>query len=138
MTLRAALHEYLRDVVDVSVFDARLSTRPMMPALVLRYISARSMLTHSAPRSLLERRVQIDVWSENDKECDDVARRVLLALDGYHGPMMDVVIGWCSLSNDLEMEPVPPKGDGKIRFRRIVDFELSYQEVRSFPAPVTS
>lgn len=134
MTLRASLHEYLRDTVDVGVFDARLSTRPILPALVIRFVSAGSTLTHSAPRSLLERRVQIDCFAWNDKEVDDLATRVLRALDGYHGPMLDVAIGWCRLANDLELAPLEPKGDGKVRFQRILDFTLAYQEARSTPA----
>lgn len=138
MTFRASLHDYLREAVDVSVFDARLSTRPQLPALVVRFISAGSVLTHSAPSSLLPRRVQIDCYSWNDAEADDLATRVLLALDGYHGPMLDATVGWCRLANDLELTPLEPGGDGKVRFQRILDFELSYQEARSTPVPVTS
>jgi hypothetical protein len=138
MTLKQALHDYLRDVVDVSVFDTRLSTRPMMPALVLRLISAVSVQTHSNPRSLLARRVQVDVYAWNEPEVDETARLVLLALDGYHGPMLGVDIGWSSLANDLDMQPAEPKGDGKVLFHRIMDFEVSYQEPRIRPVPVTS
>ncbi len=140
MTLRSALHQYLRDVVDVSVFDTQLPVRPMMPALVLSFVSAVSVQTHSNPRSLLPRRVQIDCYSSNAPEVDDIATRVLLALDGYHGPMHDVDIGWSSLANDLDMppQPQPEKGDGKVTFRRIMDFEVAYQEPRIRPSPVTS
>ncbi len=137
MTLRTALHEYLRDTVDVSVHDGRLPIRPMMPALVLRFISANADQTHSGPVSLLERRVQIDAFSDNDKEVDAIATRMLHALDGYHGPMGDVDIGSAFLANDLETEPTEIKG-GQIRYRRIVDFMVAYQEVRMTPEPLTS
>ena len=140
MTLRTSLHDYLRETVDVSVFDVRLSTRPMFPALVLRFISAVATETHSNPRSLLPRRVQIGIWALNEPEVDEVATRVLLALDGYHGPLGDVAIGWAMMLNDLDQnpEPSPLKGDGQIRYHRTMDFEISYQEVRDRPAVPSS
>ncbi len=138
MTLRNSLHNYVRDVVDVGVHDARLPIRPMMPAIVLKFITAVSTLTHSNPRSLLPRRVQFTCYADNDGEVDTIATNLLRALDGYHGPMGDVSIGWAQLLNDVELDPQEGKGDGKVRYRRVLDFEVAYQEVRMTPVPVTS
>lgn len=137
MTLRNALHEYLRDTVNVSVHNGRLPIRPMMPALVLRFISASAEQSHSNPVSLLPRRVQVDAYADNDKEVDAIATQLLLALDGYHGPMGDVSIGWAAMVNDLESTPEEIKG-GQIRYRRILDFMVAHQEARMTPAPITS
>lgn len=137
MTFRSALHEYLRDVIDVPVHDGRLPTRPMLPALSLRFISATPEHTHSGPSSLLERRVQIDAYANNDKEADALATRLIHALDGYHGPMGSEDIGYAFLATDLEAEPDELKG-GQIIYRRIVDFHIAYQEVRMVPVPVGS
>lgn len=132
MTFRQSLHDYLREAVDVSVFDGRLSTRPMMPALVQRVISTTSSLTHSNPVSLLPRRIQIDAYANNDKQVDAIATSVIHALDGYHGLMGDVSVGWAVLSNDLDMQPeeIDPK-TAEVRYHRILDFEIAYQEVRN-------
>lgn len=138
MTFRQALHDYLRDAVNVPVHDGRLPTRPMYPTVTIRFISGYSTLTMSAPRSLLERRVQIDAYAMNDPDVDALATAVLRALDGYHGPMGGANIGWSYLLNDLELEPAGLKGDGQIRFHRIMDFAIAYQEVRATPEPILS
>lgn len=138
MTLRDSLHNYIRDTVDVGVHNARLPVRPMMPAIVLKFITAYSTLTHSNPRSLLPRRVQFTCYADNDAEVDAIATRLLRALDGYHGPMEGTAIGWAQLINDVELDPLEGKGDGKIRYRRVLDFEVAYQEVRLTPVPVIS
>lgn len=126
-TLRQALHEWLRDEIDVSVFDGKLPTRPILPVLVQNYVGAQSVQTHSAPRSLLERRVQIDVWAQNDPEADALELRVIAALDGFHGLMGDLAIGWAMLINATETAPAEIKGGGW-QFRRILDFAISYQQ----------
>lgn len=127
MTLREALHAFIRDNVNVSVHEGRLPTRPMMPAIVQRNISGRSTQTHTSPASLLPRRIQFDAYADNDSEVDQIALRLIAALDGFHGPMNGVSIGWIALLNDLEMQPVEIKG-GIIRFRRILDFEIASQQ----------
>ena len=129
MTIRSTLHAFLRDTLDVPVYEARLPIRPMMPALVQRFVSGRSVLTQSNPRSLLERRVQIDVYGNNDAQVDELSLSLLRALDGYHGPMGSDSIGWAGLLSDVDVTPTEIKG-GEIRYRRILDFTLAYQEVR--------
>lgn len=146
MSLRTSLHAYLRDTVDVPIHDGRLPLRPMMPALVQRFISAATVQTHSNRRSLIPRRVQIDAYANNDKDVDAVATRLLLALDGYHGPMGDVAIGWARLLNDLEAMPSEVKSGGgqdrvrvpEVRYRRILDFEVAYQELGRLVVPTSS
>lgn len=128
MTIRSELHAWLRDTLNVPVYDARLPIRPNMPALVQRFVSGRSVLTQSNPRSLLERRVQIDVFANNDGEVDRLSTSLLHALDGYHGPMGTASVGWAGLLSDFDTEPQEVKG-GEIRYRRILDFTLAYQEV---------
>lgn len=128
MSIRAELHDWLRDTLDVPVHNARLPIRPMMPALVQRFVSGRSVLTHSQPRSLLERRVQIDVFANNDADVDALATQLLHALDGYHGAMGSASIGWAGLLSDYDVTPTEIKG-GEIRYRRIMDFAVAYQEV---------
>jgi hypothetical protein len=127
MTLRAALHQFLRDEINVSVHDARLPIRPMMPALVQVFVGGGTVQTHSNRRSLIARRVQIDAFADNDEEVDRMATQVLHALDGYHGPMNDVEIGWATLLSDFDTVPNEIKG-GQVRYRRIMDFEVAYQE----------
>lgn len=128
MTLRSALHAFLRDAINVSVHDARLPTRPMMPALVQSFVSASSTHTHSGPSTLMERRVQVDAYADNDKEVDATATAVLHALDGFRGDMNGVDIGSIFLISDFETPPDEIKG-GQVRYRRILDFAVSYQEV---------
>lgn len=130
MTLRAALHEFVRDALDVSVSDGRLPHRPMMPAAVLRFISSRGGQTHSNPVSLLERRVQFDIYSQDDAQADALATSLTRDLDGYHGPMGDVAIGYAALMTDRDMEPEQLKG-GEVRYRRVLDFMVAYQEPRT-------
>lgn len=129
MSFRSAVHEWLRDQLDVPVYDARLPIRPMMPALVQRFVSGRSVLTQSNPRSLLERRIQIDVYANNDAEIDSLSTTLLKKLDGYHGQMGTVSVGWAGLLSDIDTTPTEIKG-GEIRYRRILDFTIAYQEVR--------
>lgn len=129
MSFRSAFHDWLRDTTNKPVYDARLPIRPMMPALVQRFVSGRANQTHSNPVSLLPRRIQIDVYANNDAEVDTIATQLLLALDGYHGPMGTARIGWAGLLSDIDTNPQEIKG-GEIRYRRILDFEVSYQEVR--------
>lgn len=129
MTFRADLHGWLRDTLDKPVYDARLPIRPTMPALVQRFVAGRSVLTHSNPRSLLERRVQIDVYANNDSEVDQLATNLVKRLDGYHGPMGMASVGWAGLLSDIDTTPTEIKG-GEIRYRRILDFTIAYQEVR--------
>lgn len=130
MTLREALHAYLRDEVDVSVHESRLPTRPIMPALVVRFVSAYMVHTHSNRRSLLPRRVQVNAYANNDTEVDAIATRLLYALDHFHGilPGTGVAIGWARLLTDLDSEPIEQKG-APVMYRRILDFEIAYQEV---------
>jgi hypothetical protein len=136
VTLRASLHEFLRDEINVSVYDARLPIRPMMPALVQTFVGGGTVQTHSNRRSLIARRVQIDAFANNDEEVDRMATHLLHALDGYHGPMNDVDIGWATLLSDFDTNPTEIKtGDRRsgavpeVRYRRILDFEVAYQEV---------
>lgn len=129
MSLRAAFHDWLRDELDVPVYDARLPIRPMMPALVQRFVAGRSVLTQSNPRSLLERRIQVDVYGNNDEQLDTLSTQLLRALDGYHGPMGTVSVGWAGLLSDVDTTPEQIKG-GEIRYRRIMDFTIAYQEPR--------
>lgn len=129
MTFRASLHEWVRDTLDVSVHDAKLPIRPILPAVVQRFISAVAEMTHSGPVSLLERRVQFDVVSGNDAEADEIALRLIRSLDGFHGPMGDADIGSAALLVDLEVIPEEIKGGGR-QYRRIVDFAIAYQEPR--------
>jgi hypothetical protein len=132
MTLSTDLHEFLRDEIDVSVHEARLPTRPMMPALVQRFITGSTTQTHSNRVSLVNRRIQIDCYSNNRDKTDDMATRVLLALDGYHGTMGDTVIGWATLIVDTESQPEEIKsGANEVRFRRSLDFALGYQQEAS-------
>lgn len=142
MTLRAALHAYVREALDISVHDARLSLRPMMPAIVMQFISATTVQTMSNRRSLLPRRVQFDVYSNNDKTTDALATKLLLALDGYHGPMGDVNIGWATMLNDSDFPPEEAKntatGNMEPRFRRSLDFEVAYQEATRLEVAPTS
>lgn len=128
MTLRQALHAFLRDEVNVSVHDARLPVRPMMPALVQSFISATSTQTHSGPDSLVERRVQVDAYADNDKEVDQTATTVMHVLDGFRGDMNGVDIGSIFLISDFDHDPQEIKG-GQVRYRRSLDFAVSYQEV---------
>jgi hypothetical protein len=127
MTLRASLHEFVRDNVDVSVSESKLPLRPMMPHIVLRFITGRTVQTMSNRRSLVPRRVQFDIYANNDTQVDAVATNLLRALDNFHGPMGDVSIGWAFMLNDLDMPPQEIKG-GEIRYQRVVDFEVAYQE----------
>ena len=129
MTFRQALHEFLRDTIDVPVYDARLPLRPMMPALVQSFVAASSIHTHSGPSTLLERRVQIDAFANNDPEADQLAARLLYALDGYHGTMNGVDVGYVELVSDVEMDPAEIKG-GEVRYRRVLDFMVGYQDVQ--------
>jgi hypothetical protein len=99
----------------------------MMPALVQSFVGGGTVQTHSNRRSLVERRIQIDAFADNDKEVDEIATRLLYALDGYHGPMGDVNIGWAALLVDFDTTPQEIKG-GQIRYRRILDFRVAYQE----------
>ena len=140
MTLRASLHDYLRDEIDVPVHETRLPRRPMLPAVVQRFITGNTVQTHSNRRSLVERRIQVDVYANNWEATDDLATRILLALDGFHGVMGDVAIGWMTLVVDTESEPIEFKGttsdarsvsagaSPQIRFLRSLDFALAYQE----------
>ena len=52
------------------------------------------------------------------------------ALDGYHGPMGSASVGWAGLLSDVDTTPQEIKG-GEIRYRRILDFTLAYQEERN-------
>lgn len=129
MTLRSALHAWIRDELNVPVYEAQLPIRPNMPALVQRFVSGRSDLSHSNPISLLPRRVQFDIYANNDADVDRLSTQLLRALDGYHGPMGDVSIGWAGMLSDVDTIPKEIKG-GETRYRRIMDFTLAYQEVR--------
>jgi hypothetical protein len=129
MSFRSSLHSYVRDQLDVAVHDSRLPVRPMMPSVVQRFISGRADQTHSAPVSLLEKRVQFDIYGNNDEQVDDLSLTLLHKLDGYHGPMGDVSIGWAGLLSDLDTKPEDIKG-GEVRYRRIMDFAIAYQESR--------
>jgi hypothetical protein len=128
MSFRSALHQFLRDQVNVSVSDGALPLRPMMPHLVQHFITARSTPTHTGPASILPRRVQVDAYADNDAECDRIATDVIDALDGFHGLMGSTPIGWVALLNDLETTPVQMKNAG-MRFRRILDFEVAHQRL---------
>jgi hypothetical protein len=128
MTLRAALHSFLRDAVNVSVHDGRLPTRPMMPALVQSFISVTPIETHSGPDLLLERRVQIDAYANNDKDVDETATALMQTLDGYRGDMNGVEIGSIFLISDFDHQPEEIAG-APVRYRRSLDFAVSYQEV---------
>jgi hypothetical protein len=129
MSFRAALHAWVRDQLNVPVYDARLPIRPNMPALVQRFVTGRSDLSHSNPLSLLPRRVQFDIYANNDVDVDTLSTRLLKALDGYHGPMGDVSIGWAGMDSDFDRVPQEIKG-GEVRYGRILDFTIAYQEVR--------
>ena len=129
MSFRSSLHNFVRDELDVSVNNSRLPLRPMMPTIVQRFVSGRADQTHSNPVSLLEKRVQFDIYGNNDEQVDDLSLTLLHKLDGYHGPMGDVSIGWAGLLSDLDTKPEDIKG-GEVRFRRVMDFALSYQEPR--------
>lgn len=127
MSLLEELHEYLRETVDVSVHETRLPTRPMMPALVQHLITAATTHTHSQRVSVVVRRLQIDAYSNSETKVDEIATRVLLALDRYHGPMGTISIAWAHMLNDQEMPPDEVRA-GEIRYRRTLDFEVAYQE----------
>jgi len=129
MSFRSSLHSYVRDQLDVAVHDSRLPLRPMMPTIVQRFVSGRADQTHSNPVSLLEKRVQFDIYGNNDEQVDDLSLTLLHKLDGYHGPMGDVSIGWAGLLSDLDTKPEDIKG-GEVRYRRIMDFAIAYQEAR--------
>jgi len=137
MTLRQSLHDYLRDTVDVSVHEGKLPIRPVMPALVQHFVAASTVQTHSNRRSLIPRRVQLDVYGNNDKDVDATATKLLLALDGYHGPMGDTTIGWATMLTDMDFPPTEIKG-GEVRFRRTLDFEVAYQERGKLVVPSSS
>ncbi len=130
MTLRSSLSDFVRDEVDVAVSKGTLPGRgrPMMPHIVLRFVSGRTVGTMSNRRSLVPRRVQFDCYANNDEEVDRIATNLLRVLDNFHGPMGDVSIGWAFMLNDLDMPPEEIKG-GEVRYQRIVDFEVAYQEV---------
>jgi hypothetical protein len=147
MTLRASLHEYVRDELDVSVTESRLPIRPMMPMIVQRFVGGRADQTHSRPVSLISRRVQFDIYANNDKQVDDLSIALLRALDGFHGTMGDVSIGWAGLVSDVDTNPEEvkivrdPRGrisPNEVRYRRILDFAIAYQEDRPAPSPSTS
>jgi len=133
VTLRTALHEFVRDEVDISVSDAKLPIRPMMPHIVQRFVSGRTVQTMSNRRSLVPRRVQFTIYGNNDADVDAAATRLLRALDGYHGMMNGVAIGWAAMLMDVDAAPEEVKrgGPAETRYRRIVDFEVAYQEVAS-------
>jgi hypothetical protein len=130
VTLQKSLHDYVREAVDCSVHDNRLPTRPLMPAIVMHFVTAVTVQTHSNRRSLIPRRVQFDVYSNSSDEVDALATRLLLALDHKHGPMGDVSIGWATLLNDMAMAPEEQGAHkpGEVRYRRTLDFEVAYQE----------
>lgn len=130
MTLRSTLKEFIRDELDLPVHNGRLSARPMMPAAVQSFIATTAAQSHSNPVSLLQRRVQVDVYAQNDEEVDALAKTLVKALDGYHGPMGDVAIGAAFLVNDRDMQPEQIKG-GEVRYRRTLDFVVAYQEPRA-------
>jgi hypothetical protein len=127
-TLKEALHDYLREQIDVSVHEGRLPTRPLWPAVVQHYVAGSTLQTHSSPASLLPRRVQLDAYAQNEPECDDIATRIVRALDGFHGAMGSVAIGWAALLNSIDSAPVELKGGG-IAFRSVLDFEIAHQRL---------
>jgi hypothetical protein len=129
MSLRTSLHEWLRDTLDVPVSEGALPLRPTLPRAVQRFITATSTLTQSQPVSLLQRRVQVDIITNNDSEADELVLKLIRAVDGYHGRMGDVDIGWAGILTELEALPEDVKGAPR-QYRRIVDIGLAYQEVR--------
>lgn len=130
MTLRSSLKEFIRDELDLPVHNGRLSARPMMPAAVQNFIATTPGQTHANPVSLLPRRVQVDLYAQNDEEVDALATTLIRALDGYHGPLGDVAIGGAFLVNDRDMAHEQLKG-GEVRYRRTLDFIVAYQEPRA-------
>jgi hypothetical protein len=127
VTFRRDLHQFVRDEVDVSVTDGKLPLRPMMPHITMRFVSGRTIQTMSNRRSLVPRRVQFSLYANNDADNDRNATNLLRVLDNFHGPMGATSIGWAAMLNDLDMPPEEIKG-GEVRYLRIVDFEIAYQE----------
>lgn len=129
MSFRSAVHEWVRDTLDVSVHDGALPVRPMLPAIVQRFVSATTLMTHAGPASLFERRVQFDVYAGNDKQVDELSMGLIAGLDGFRGDMGDVHVGAVELLSEVDSIPAEVKGGGA-QYRRILDFGFTYTEPR--------
>lgn len=127
--LRAAMIEVLTAELDgVTVYPVRLPLGPDVPALTLRFVSDFSGHVHQGVDGLWRRRVQVDIYAEDNDTCDALADQVRHLIDGYRGPWGNfITVGSCMRDNEFDVEE-PETG----LWRRIQDYLVDYNE-RSGP-----
>lgn len=129
MTLRTDLHEYVRDQLDVPVTRVRLPRRPVHPSIHFRNVSASTIPTHSGPAGLVTKRIQWDVWSNNDDDLDALSERLRHLLDGYSGVMGDTDIGAIFFDSEVDIDEAPTTSEPQV-YHRAIDFMVTYREAQ--------
>jgi hypothetical protein len=130
--LEEALYTYVLGDADVAalvddrMYPFRLAEGCDLPAIAFQRISAARMYTFDAfanTAAWVTARMQFSCWGTSALDALKVGHAVMLALSGYEGSMAGIYVG--SAFAALEVDTYE-SNDRK--YRRVVDFYISYEE----------
>lgn len=138
MSLGIAYREYLISKPEISgyvgdrVYVSRLKQGSRLPAIVMHdSISGGSYEHLTGSDGVGTRRVQVDCISHDVTEADDLreeVRKVTAGFRGLWGSTVSVEVIGCNTAGTLSGVDDPQDGSDNPRWRRIIDFNISYIE----------
>ncbi|PQO33153.1 hypothetical protein C5Y96_09850 [Blastopirellula marina] len=138
MTIQQAIVNYLleqsnvTDLVSNRIFTNHLPQKPEFPAITIRLVSADHGRNLDGPNGVVRARIQIEAWSKDFLESQDIAEQVRTKVQGYSGLMDELLIRSCGLEEDIDT-PEPPDDDSDEWFySKALIFSMLY--IESIPA----
>jgi hypothetical protein len=129
MTISEALRAFLlaqpsiAALVGTRIYPQVLPQKPAYPAITYAQVSGIRVRGLDGPTGRARPRIAVNSWGASHREMDAVASAVRAALDGYAGPMGDLVVDSAVLDNEIEFF----EEDAGVH-RKLQDYIISHEE----------
>ncbi len=129
MTISQALRSFLLArpsivaLVGARIYPQILPQKPTYPAITYAQISGVRVRNLKGRAGRARPRVSINSWADTHETMDAIASAVRAALDGYAGPMGDLVVGSVTLDNEFEVF----EEETRVH-RKLQDYIISHEE----------
>jgi hypothetical protein len=122
----------ITDLVGERVHALRIAQPAEYPAIVISLVSTRPVTSMDGYSNLRFRRLQIDCYSDDFDEMQQVGEAVFRTMEGAAGPMGLSQVGFCRMLSERDLDEDGIEVDTPV-FRRSQDWEIAEGTLLSAP-----
>lgn len=130
---RLAATSGVASLVGTRIHHFKLPQAAILPAVSYSVASRSYGRTLLGPNGMSAARVRISAWSTTESQADALAQEIRGALDGFRGPVGQVVITETVLESETDLPTAPQAGGDQAIYQIVLDFYLAHRV--SIPAP---